>query len=117
MTCASHPELFSLLISKFIPQNSTRMKKIFLPPLLLISFFLHAQNYPFPQHITYTSGTIKPNNYTQKGLDNQVKKYYDKWKIRHLKAGCETGTYYVWYNDLGYDGNNIAFRKDRVTEW
>lgn len=65
-------------------------------------------NYPFPQHTVYATGSIKPNNYTQSQLDNQVKNFYDKWKERYIVQGCVTNQYYIWYNDLGYDGNNIC---------
>lgn len=31
------------------------------------------ENRPFPQHTTYTSGTIKPSNVTQSAMDNAVR--------------------------------------------
>ncbi|ULL19819.1 hypothetical protein DVH26_16290 [Paenibacillus sp. H1-7] len=58
---------------------------------------------PFPQHTTYTSGTIKPNNVTQTQLDNDVKRIYDEWKARYLKQNPKaTDQYYVFYNLEGY---------------
>ncbi|MFC9778911.1 glycosyl hydrolase family 8 [Paenibacillus chitinolyticus] len=54
---------------------------------------------PFPQHVSYTSGTIKPNNYTQAQLDQQVKTKYDEWKSRYLvKHPKISNQYYVFYN-------------------
>ncbi len=39
---------------------------------------------PFPQHITYATGTIKPNHRTQAQLDNDVAVFYTGWKTRFL---------------------------------
>ncbi len=51
---------------------------------------------PFPQHVTYTAGTIKPSNHTQAELDQSVKQLYTSWKANFLRAGCGTGRYYVY---------------------
>lgn len=59
-----------------------------------------AVNKPFPQHTTYTSGTIKPNNVTQTVMDNAVKTKWDAWKGAYLKP-AGTGKYYVKYNSAG----------------
>ncbi|MEK4851725.1 glycosyl hydrolase family 8 [Paenibacillus sp. FSL H7-0756] len=59
-----------------------------------------AVNKPFPQHTTYTSGTIKPNNVTQTVMDNAVKTKWDAWKGTYLKP-AGTGKYYVKYNSAG----------------
>lgn len=50
---------------------------------------------PFPQHINYTKGTIKPNNVLQKELDNHVSTFYQQWKKRYIKADAGEGLYYV----------------------
>ncbi|MEK4882235.1 MULTISPECIES: glycosyl hydrolase family 8 [Paenibacillus] len=59
-----------------------------------------AVNKPFPQHTTYTSGSIKPNNVTQTSMDNSVKTKWDAWKTAYLKP-AGTGKYYVKYNSAG----------------
>ncbi|WP_379140269.1 hypothetical protein [Paenibacillus sp. sgz500992] len=53
-----------------------------------------AVNKPFPQHTTYTSGTIKPNHVTQTSMDNSVKTKWNAWKAAYLKP-AGTGKYYV----------------------
>lgn len=58
------------------------------------------ENRPFPQHTTYTSGTIKPSNVTQSAMDNAVKSKWNTWKNNYLKP-AGTGKYYVRYNDQG----------------
>ncbi len=86
------------------------MKKI-LPIIAIlcsVNSFAQTPNYPFPHHTVYTTGSIKPNNYSQTGLDQQVKDYYDTWKARYIVQGCDASQYYIWYNDLGYDGNAIC---------
>src|SRR5215212_3627302 len=39
---------------------------------------------PFPQHVSYSLGTIKPNHRTQEQLDDDVRAYYEGWKSRYL---------------------------------
>ena len=63
--------------------------------------FAQAPAFPFPQHTTYTAGSIKPNVVTQSGMDKVVKQFYNKWKTRYLHSGCEPGHYYVYYNFEG----------------
>jgi len=54
----------------------------------------------FPQHTTYTSGTIKPNHVSQKQMDATVAKLYDEWKAKYLKLNpYNSDQYYVWYSD------------------
>ena len=63
--------------------------------------------YPFPQHTTYTAGSIKPTVASQAGLDKVVKQFYNKWKTRYLVNGCEPDQYYVFYNyEGGADPSN-----------
>lgn len=54
---------------------------------------------PFPQHINYTAGTIKPSNYSQLQLDNSVKAFYDQWKVVYLRDNCGADKYYVWFDE------------------
>ncbi len=58
-------------------------------------------NFPFPQHFTYTEGTIFPSNYTQQQLDDSTSVFYTRWKERYLINGCEPNQYYVFWN---YEG-------------
>lgn len=72
----------------------------YLLPLLTVVFFLNnaasAQNFPFPQH-THYAVHIKPSQYTQEELDQQVKTFYDGWKNKYLKQGCEDDQYHVYF--------------------
>lgn len=82
------------------------MKKFFLLLLILaghkILIFGQTPNFPFPYHVLYTVGTIKPNNQTQAQLDNEVTAFYDNWKAIYLKIGCgDTTQYYVEYINGG----------------
>lgn len=78
--------------------------------LFSVMFFLNcfSQYYPFPQHICYSEGTIMPTVSSQSQMDIKVENFYDRWKKRYLKQGCDTTQYYVWYNDLGYNGNELC---------
>ena len=54
--------------------------------------------FPFPYHVNYTKGSIKPNNQTQAQIDNEIKAFYNHWKSVYLKTGCgDTTQYYVEY--------------------
>jgi endo-1,4-beta-D-glucanase Y len=89
------------------------LKRLLLTPncvrysLLILSIFilngLHAQVAlrPFPQHCRYTAGTIKPNHLNQRQLDKQVTSFYDQWKRRYIKPGCNKGQFYVWFEKPG----------------
>ena len=84
------------------------MKKINLTFCLIIAivFNICSQvNYPFPHTITYTSGSIKPNNYTQAQMNTQVGTLWDQWKTVYLKNDCPSlpNQYYVLFSD----GTNI----------
>src|SRR5689334_9844293 len=63
-------------------------------------FALAAPNKPFPQHTTYTSGSIKPSHVTQTTMDDAVKSKWDSWKSAYLKP-AGTGKYYVKYDASG----------------
>lgn len=39
---------------------------------------------PFPQHVTYASGTIGPNHRTQEQVHGDVRAFYDYWKANYL---------------------------------
>lgn len=43
-------------------------------------------NRPFPQHITYAAGTLRPTNFTQAQQDDHVRTFYDYWKQNYLVA-------------------------------
>lgn len=53
-------------------------------------------NRPFPQHTTYADGSILPNHRSQEQLDQDVRDFYDYWKVTYV-------------NDAGKDeaGNQI----------
>lgn len=36
--------------------------------------------YPFPRHVVYAAGSIRPNHVNQIVQDNDVRRYYDNWK-------------------------------------
>ena len=56
---------------------------------------------PFPQHVNYTSGTIKPNHISQSQLDNKVASFYDQWKKRFVKNEPGKAESYIWFENVG----------------
>src|SRR5262245_15498744 len=73
-----------------------RTRALALVPALMLACAA-AQNFPFPKHVTYTAGTIKPA-LPQASLDNATATFYDAWKARYLVNGCQTNQYYVFYS-------------------
>lgn len=51
---------------------------------------------PFPYHVAYTPGVIKPSNVTQQAMDNLIASYYRTWKSNYLR---HTGGTWVKYDD------------------
>lgn len=50
------------------------------------------QSHPFPQHVRYAAGTIRPSQ-PQEQLDRDVRAYYDVWKKDYVKeAGHDSET-------------------------
>jgi len=64
--------------------------------VVVLSINVSAQHFPFPQHTVY-SDHIKPSQYTQEELDQQVKSFYDGWKNKYLKKGCQDDQYHVYF--------------------
>jgi endo-1,4-beta-D-glucanase Y len=65
--------------------------------LIIHSFQLLAQHpyHPFPQHVKYFAGTIKPNHISQQQLDKATENFYSQWKARFVKTD-KYGSY-IWF--------------------
>ncbi len=64
---------------------------------------------PFPQHMSYAEGSIKPSHVTQKQMDAEVALLYDQYKLKYIKKNPHNSNqYYVWYNDGGWNGDAIT---------
>lgn len=55
---------------------------------------------PFPQHVKYAPGTIKPDNLSQAQLDKTVGDFYSQWKKRFIKSTKKDESY-VWFENVG----------------
>jgi len=74
------------------------MKYFYFLIIFIVSIPLcFAQNHPFPQNLSYTTGTIKPNHKTITQINNDVTNYYAAWKTKYIK-NC-SGKYYVDFTD------------------
>jgi endo-1,4-beta-D-glucanase Y len=78
-----------------------KFKIEFIALLSTISLNLAAQRLPFPQHVKYATGSIKPNHLTQQQLDKQVTTFYTQWKSRYVKSSCTPGENYIWFERPG----------------
>lgn len=81
------------------------MKQKWFAFLINIIFFhpLFAQSplKPFPQHVKYFPGSIKPNHISQTQLDNSVRGFYTQWKKRFIKNVPGKPESYVWFENAG----------------
>lgn len=65
-------------------------------------------NYPFPQHVTYSKGTIKPSA-KQSKKDKVTTEFYDSWKKRYIIKNpyvSNKAQYYVWSSGQKYSKQN-----------
>jgi endo-1,4-beta-D-glucanase Y len=71
--------------------------------LLLFDISVFAQNAlkPFPQHVNYTAGSIRPSHITQYQLDNAVQDFYRQWKKRFIKNVPRKQESFVWFENVG----------------
>ena len=71
--------------------------------LCIFSIELYSQgpNRPFPQHVHYAKGSIKPNHIPQDRLDKLTQNFYEQWKKRYIRPGCHPGEYFVWFERKG----------------
>src|SRR5882757_10549899 len=70
-------------------------------PILCYSIIVSDQypHKPFPQHVKYFPGTIKPNHISQTQLDNTVKSFYTQWKKRFIKHTPGKDEEFVWFEN------------------
>jgi endo-1,4-beta-D-glucanase Y len=85
-------------VRQFFFKPKAMYKQLFSAASLI--FFLSinaiAQQFPFPQHTQYHNH-IKPSQYSQEELDQQVRDFYDGWKNKYLRQGCEDDQYHVYF--------------------
>ena len=85
------------------------MKTIILLFALQFNFnFLYSQTLlkPFPQHVTYIKGIIKPDA-PQDQLDKSVTSFYDKWKEHYIKE-AGNGQCYVFSREGQFDKQCVS---------
>ncbi len=56
-------------------------------------------HHPFPQHISYYQGTIKPNDLTQERIDGQVLDFYKDWKKQYIHPAVQADQAYVLFEE------------------
>ncbi|HEX3386273.1 MAG TPA: glycosyl hydrolase family 8, partial [Mucilaginibacter sp.] len=80
-----------------------RLQLSLLVVLLLIDISAGAQQAakPFPQHVQYHKGTIKPDHISQERLDGLTLDFYRQWQKRYVKSACKTAEYYIWFERKG----------------
>ncbi len=59
---------------------------VYLPMVQTATLVSPLPKRPFPQHLTYATGTIRPNHRSQSQQDDDVRAAYDEWKAAYLIA-------------------------------
>lgn len=67
-----------------------------------------AVNRPFPQHVTYSAGTLRPTNFTQTQQDDHVRAFYDYWKQNYLVAAGTNGAGKAMYRVAFGAGSSVT---------
>ncbi|MBT9596061.1 MAG: beta-glucanase [Vitreoscilla sp.] len=77
---------------------------------------------PFPYHVSYPSGVIKPNNVSQAAMDGKVSAHYNTWKTNYLRTAGGQGTWVKYDNTNstvseahGYGMVVAAYMGDKTT--
>jgi len=86
--------------------------------LVLASTFVSGQapKCPFPNHTLYTTGSIKPNKWSQSQLDSSVVAFYNAWKKHYIRK-TSIGTYYLYCNaDGNWRGGNKSPQSVSLSE-
>jgi endo-1,4-beta-D-glucanase Y len=63
--------------------------------------FSQMVNRPFPQHVSYYTGCIKPNHISQEKMDAQVLHFYQLWKKQYIRDLPGTDQAYVFFQEKG----------------
>ena len=59
-------------------------------PLAMLAVEVPAAARPFPQHVKYAPGSLKPNQRTQAQFDGDVREFYELWKKSYLREAIRT---------------------------
>ncbi len=71
----------------------------------------------FPNHTIYASGSSKPNNVTQPGMDSAVIRFYDQWKKHYIRYTKDKKGAYVYCNADGlWRGGNKSAKSVSLSE-
>jgi endoglucanase len=79
----------------------TKFVTIFIFFLYCIPLFAQPALKPFPQHVKYFAGAIKPNDISQSQLDNAVENFYSQWKKRFIKSVPGKAESYISFEGVG----------------
>jgi endo-1,4-beta-D-glucanase Y len=63
---------------------------------------------PFPQHVAYYKGTIRPNHISRKKMDGQVLRFYEQWKNRYIHASPGMDQAYVFFEEAGAKMQSVS---------
>ncbi|WP_257385881.1 glycosyl hydrolase family 8 [Tahibacter caeni] len=67
--------------------------------------------FPFPQHVNYAFGSLRPNHRTQAQLDQDVRDAYARWKSAYLRSAGTDGSGNALYRvlcDTDGAGNTVS---------
>ncbi len=81
---------------------NVQFQRVFIILLLLAhSLFAQQSRNPFPSHINYFDGTVKPSHISQTKLDNSIRSFYIQWKKRFIKSTPGKQENFVWFENKG----------------
>ncbi|HEY4153827.1 MAG TPA: glycosyl hydrolase family 8 [Puia sp.] len=81
---------------------------LFVFVLLANNAFSQMVTRPFPQHVIYHAGCIRPNNISQKQMDAQVLRFYQNWKSQYIHASPGMDQAYVFFQEEGSKMQSVS---------
>ncbi len=85
-----------------------RLLAIFMVTFLVNKCFPQLANFPFPKHVKYFMGTIRPNHITQEKIDQQVVDFYKVWKKQYIHTTKDTSQAYVFFDEEGSKFQSVS---------
>jgi endo-1,4-beta-D-glucanase Y len=92
-------QLYALSVSRGIMKHRIVFSMVVLLLFDISAFGQNAQR-PFPQHVGYAAGSVKPNHITQYQLDGAVRGFYTQWKKRFIKNVPGKQESFIWFENV-----------------
>jgi endoglucanase len=85
-----------------------RLLAFFMVTFLVNKCFPQLAKFPFPQHVKYFNGTIRPNHIAREKIDQQLLDFYKDWKKQYVRTTKDTKHAYVFFDEEGSKYQSVS---------